>query len=100
MLDVHKTRTPLRTSWQPRGPWPTPIRAGTPAGAERLVRRWALWFNGHRPHQGLDGCTPNEACAGSRDRMVRRPTALRYRLEREYVAGDTALPIYRLGRVA
>ncbi|MBI3270438.1 MAG: transposase [Planctomycetes bacterium] len=68
----------------------------------KRISRWARWYAKERPHQGLDGATPNEEAR--RRRAPRRVLDLhahsRWKLERLAFEGDTNLPVYRLRKSA
>jgi putative transposase len=97
-----------------------------PLRAEEMRRELmllALWYNEHRPHTTLGGCTPNEVyfkqkpihrmprfeprsrwprdspCAKPRV-LVRGQPGVRLQLEVGFLAGYKHLPIVRLARVA
>lgn len=64
------------------------------------------WFNRHRPHQALDGCTPrevyNDFVPASRRKSSERPTHrdTRLTLSVTYHEGRRHLPIIELKRAA
>jgi putative transposase len=70
-----------------------------PKGAiERLVRRYAHWFNEERPHQGLRNRTPDEVYRGRPPRAARNLTGGKLRVR--FLDGDRRLPILRLAIAA
>jgi putative transposase len=65
---------------------------------ERSLATYAIWFNEHRPHQGLAQRTPDEFHCGTSTRA--RSVPLRAVLEAEPLDGDRHLPVLRLRAVA
>lgn len=73
----------------------------TPRLAESSLRAWTSWYQRYRPHQGRGGLTPDEMLRGrARRRLLRVEPDVRWHLEREHLASERALPIYRLRRAA
>jgi len=68
------------------------------AAIDLRLKRWARWFNTHRPHQGLGQQTPDEVYRGRPPRQTRNLTA--GTLSVRFLDGDKRLPILRLSRVA
>ena len=68
------------------------------AALDRRLRRWARWFNDHRPHQGLDQRTPDDVYRARPPRRTRDLTA--GVLSVRFLDGDDRLPILRLRRAA
>ena len=68
------------------------------ASIRARLRAYATWFNGHRPHQGLHGRTPDEVFTGrlSTPRFV--PLAATLKVVQ--IDGDHELPVLRLRRAA
>lgn len=62
------------------------------------IRAYATWFNGHRPHQGLDGRTPDEVFTGCLSTPHSVPHAAT--LKGVHIDGDHELPVLRLRRAA
>lgn len=67
-------------------------------GLDRRLRRWARWFNGHRPHQGLGQRTPDDVYRARPSGRTRDLTASV--LSVRFLDGDDRLPILRLRRAA
>jgi len=65
---------------------------------ERLLRRYARWFNEERPHLGLRNRTPDEVYRGRPPRAARKLT--RGVLHVRFLDGDRRLPILRLANAA
>ena len=64
---------------------------------QRRASTYAVWFNAHRPHQGLGGATPDDVYYGrSTKQRPRRHGVLRLR----HLNGDPGLPIYSVARRA
>jgi len=70
-----------------------PIRA-----LETRLRRWARWYNGERPHQGLGQRTPDYVCRMRRPRRMRNTST--GALSVRFLDGDHRLPVLRLRRAA
>jgi putative transposase len=68
------------------------------AAIERLVQRYARWFNEERPHQGLRNRTPDEVYRGRPPRTARTLTG--GKLCVRFLDGDRRLPILRLANAA
>ncbi|MHC4164699.1 MAG: DDE-type integrase/transposase/recombinase, partial [Planctomycetota bacterium] len=68
------------------------------AAIERLVRRYARWFNEERPHQGLRNRTPDEVYRGRPPRAAHKLTG--GVLHVRFLDGDRRLPILRLANAA
>jgi transposase InsO family protein len=67
----------------------------------RELADYATWFNAYRVHEGLDGRTPAAIFAGRAPRPQLRPKAgERFALCRRNLAGNVALPVFSLRRVA
>jgi len=65
---------------------------------ETRLRRWARWFNGHRPHQGLGQRTPDDVYRRRPPKPVSSATA--GTLSVRFLDGDRRLPVLRLRRAA
>ena len=63
-----------------------------------LEARLRRWHNGHRPHQGLGQCTPDEVHCGREPRRTCNVTA--GALSVRFLQGDHRLPVLRLRRAA
>jgi transposase InsO family protein len=84
----------------------------TAEGVRRELRRFATWYNQHRPHTHLDGRTPDDVYFPRRRRRRRLEPRPRYRRGRprdkpdrftvviDHVDGKRHLPIIELKRVA
>jgi putative transposase len=68
------------------------------AAIERLVRRYARWFNQERPHQGLRQRTPNDVYHGRASHAARNLAG--GVLHIRFLDGDRRLPILRLANAA
>jgi len=66
---------------------------------QRRLDRFCAYASRHRPHQGLDGRSPEEVHRG---KPLRHPVPLARvaGLERSSFRNDTRLPVYRLVRAA
>lgn len=70
-VDEHGSIAKIERFWRTlkREWWvPATVLWFAPRLAARGLRSWTRWYNGHRPHQGLGGRTPDEVRRG---RMVR-----------------------------
>jgi hypothetical protein len=65
---------------------------------ERTLKRYVLWRNQERPHQGLQQRTPNDICFARRRRPQRNTT--RGTLHIGFLGGDKHLPVLRLRKAA
>ncbi len=71
------------------------------ARINRELLDFMTWFNTHRVHEGLGGWTPAAVFAGPAPRRKLRPKAGdRFALSRRNLAGNVALPVFSLRRVA
>jgi len=65
---------------------------------DRTLRRYVLWRNQERPHQGLEHRTPNGIYFGRRRRPKRSPA--RGTVHVGFLGGDKRLPVLRLRHAA
>jgi hypothetical protein len=66
---------------------------------EGHLRQYALvWFNAHRPHQGLGGRTPDEVHLGKSTRSTLVP--LRAAVDVRHLDDERQLPVLRLRHAA
>jgi transposase InsO family protein len=67
----------------------------------RELMDYLTWFNAYRVHEGLGGRTPSAVVAGCAPRPPLRPKAgERFALSCRNLAGNVALPVFGLRRVA
>jgi len=64
------------------------------AAIELRMRRWARWFNVHRPHQGLGQRTPDDVYRGRPPKPTGDVTA--GTLSVRFLDGDRRSPVLRL----